>query len=78
MIFNNMLSLNDASNYSTWFYLGRKQGGTTQRGTPGYCVVHQMSNQGDIDIREKGLVQNYVFFFFHIQHFFIWRFYVWH
>ena len=47
-IFNSMLSLNDAPNYSTWFYLWRTQGGATQRGTPGYygtpgyCVVHHL------------------------------------
>ena len=33
MIFNNMLSLNDAPNYSTWFYLWRTQGGATQLGS---------------------------------------------
>ena len=44
-----MLSLNDAPNYSTWFYLWRTQGGATQRstpvynGTPGYCVVHHIT-----------------------------------
>ena len=37
-----MLSLNDAPNYSTSFYLWRTQGGATQRGTPGYCVVHHL------------------------------------
>ena len=37
-----MLSLNDAPNYFTWFYLWRTQGGATQRGTPGYCVVHHI------------------------------------
>ena len=47
-IFNNMLSLNNAPNYSTWFYLWRMQGGAAQRGTPGYngtpgyCVVHHV------------------------------------
>ena len=46
MIFNIMLSLDDAPNYSTWIYLLWTQGGATQRsspgynGTPGYCVVH--------------------------------------
>ena len=40
MVFNNMLSLNDVPNYSTWFYSWRMQGGTTQHGTPGNCVVH--------------------------------------
>ena len=45
-----MLSLNDAPNYSTWFYLWRMQGGATQRGTPVYCVVHQMERPGE---REK-------------------------
>ena len=38
-----MLSVNDSPNYSTWFYLWGTQGGTTQRGTPGYCVVHHLS-----------------------------------
>ena len=48
MIFNDMLSLNDAPNYSTWFYLWQTQGGATQRGTPGYngipgyCIVHHI------------------------------------
>ena len=31
-----MLSLNDASNYSTWFYFWWTQDGAAQRDTPGY------------------------------------------
>ena len=41
MVFNNMLSLNDVPNYSTWFYSWRMQGGTTQHGTQGtaWCII---------------------------------------
>ena len=53
MIFNNMLSLYDTSNYSTWFYLWRMQGGATQRGTPGYCVVHLINNNNIMPTDQK-------------------------
>ena len=42
MVFNNMLSLNDAPNYATWFYLLRMQGDATQCSSLGYCVVYHV------------------------------------
>ena len=58
-----MLSLNDAPKYSTWFYLWWTQGGATQRGTPGYCVVHHTykmlaENQKGTNPVQQGSVEN--------------------
>ena len=64
-VYNNMLSLNDAPNYCTWFYFWWMRDGAAQRGTLGYCVVHQlclMCTRGrvrDVPVAEKRLCADY-------------------